>query len=103
MGEDSKLGGRLKDRRLELGYTLKDVATAAGVSESALSQVERGKSKNLKIANFFAICDFLRCNPRWLGLGQGDKDGRGTGTAAVFRRSVKNTKLYESKKKRRGG
>jgi transcriptional regulator with XRE-family HTH domain len=41
-GDD--LGARLRARRLELGLTLLDVARAAGLTKSFLSQVERGRN-----------------------------------------------------------
>ena len=40
--EDKPLGQRLRDRRRELGLTLKEVADQAGLSVGFISQVERG-------------------------------------------------------------
>ena len=38
----------IKDRRLELHLTLKDVATAVGVSEGTVSRWEAGNISNMK-------------------------------------------------------
>jgi transcriptional regulator with XRE-family HTH domain len=43
-GGGSELGGRLRAIRLARRLTLRDVAEAAGVSESFVSQLERGRS-----------------------------------------------------------
>lgn len=41
-GDDAEMGGRIRALREEQGMTLRSVAAAAAVSESFLSQVERG-------------------------------------------------------------
>ncbi len=42
MSEERELGGRIRSLREDGGRSLREVAVAAGVSESFLSQVERG-------------------------------------------------------------
>ena len=44
LGDRHSLGRRIRELRRAQGLTLNDVATAAGVSVSLLSQVERGKT-----------------------------------------------------------
>lgn len=67
------LAERIAARRKELGLRQEDLAQAAGVSTAAVSQWERGETKNLKLENFFAIADKLKVQARWLALGQGAK------------------------------
>lgn len=60
----------IRDRRLQLGLTIKDVAEHVGVSESAVSRWETGDIDNMrrdrivKLANVLQISpvDLLDCN-----------------------------------------
>lgn len=67
------LGQRIKATRLELGLKQQDLADAAGVSTAAISQVESGDTKNLKLPHLFAIADAMKVNPRWLAIGKGPR------------------------------
>ena len=67
------LGQRMKATRLELGLRQQDLADAAGVSTAAISQVENGDTKNLKLPHLFAIADAMKVNPRWLAIGKGPR------------------------------
>lgn len=67
------LAERIAERRRELGLYQADLADAAGVSTAAVSQWERGETKNLKLEHLFAIADALKVQARWLALGQGPR------------------------------
>lgn len=67
------LAERITARRKELGLYQADLADAAGVSTAAVSQWERGETKNLKLEHLFAIADTLKVHARWLALGQGPR------------------------------
>lgn len=67
------LAERIAARRKELGLYQADLADAAGVSTAAVSQWERGETKNLKLEHLFAIADTLKVHARWLALGQGPR------------------------------
>jgi transcriptional regulator with XRE-family HTH domain len=67
------LADRIITRRRELGLQQSHLADIAGVSESAVSQWEKGKTKNLKLEHLFAIADALKVHARWLALGQGPR------------------------------
>jgi transcriptional regulator with XRE-family HTH domain len=56
--EDRELGRRIRARREEAGRSLKDVADEVGVSESFLSQIERGVASP-SIATLRGISDSL--------------------------------------------
>jgi transcriptional regulator with XRE-family HTH domain len=58
-GAVNEIGARIRARRLELSYTLLDVARSAGLTKSFLSQVERGRNSP-SIATLRAIAEALR-------------------------------------------
>lgn len=53
----------IKDRRLELGLTMKDVATAVGVSEGTVSRWEAGEIANMKRNRIVALANILQLSP----------------------------------------
>lgn len=67
------LAERLAVMRQQLGLRQEDLADAAGVSKAAVSQWERGETKNLKLDHLFKIADRLKVHARWLAIGQGPK------------------------------
>ena len=73
MNDYGFLGQRIKATRLEMGLRQQDLAEAAGISTAAISQVESGDTKNLRLPHFFAIADALKVNPRWLAIGKGPR------------------------------
>ncbi len=56
---DAPLGKRLRDRRRQLGLTLKDVADGAGLSVGFISQIERGLNAP-SLSSLAAIAGVLR-------------------------------------------
>lgn len=69
----SSIGDRIKESRIEENRTQQEVADAAGVSRSAVSQWENGDTKELKPTHLFEIAAYLKRNPRWLATGQEPK------------------------------
>lgn len=63
----------IKSRRLELGLTLKDVASALGTAESTISRYESSNIQNMGIDKIEALAKVLRCSPGYL-MGW-EKDG----------------------------
>lgn len=61
-----KIQEKIKNRRLELGLTLKDVADALGVAESTVSRYETENIANMKINKLKALADVLKCTPEYL-------------------------------------
>ena len=53
----------IKNRRVELGLTLKDVAQAVGVSEGTVSRWESGNITNMKRNKIAALAKVLRISP----------------------------------------
>jgi transcriptional regulator with XRE-family HTH domain len=59
--EDIK--GILKNRRIELGLTMADVAKAVGVSEATVSRWESGNIANMKRSRIAALAKVLKISP----------------------------------------
>lgn len=59
------LGERMKDRRIELGMSQRDLAERAQVSQGMVNQMERGtKSPSLQLG--FIIAKVLGVSVNWL-------------------------------------
>ena len=56
----------IKNRRLELDLTMKDVAKALGVSEATVSRYESGEIKNIKYETIIKLSEILHCTPSYL-------------------------------------
>lgn len=53
----------IRDRRLRLGMTMKDVADKVGVSESAVSRWETGDVDNMKRDKILLLANALQISP----------------------------------------
>lgn len=62
------LGETIRRLRKERGFSLKDVAAKAGISNNALSAIEKDKSMPT-IKTFYAICNAIGL-PRYLVLAE---------------------------------
>lgn len=56
----------IKQRRIELGLTLKDVAKALNVAESTISRYESSDIQNMGIDKIEALSVVLKCSPGYL-------------------------------------
>ncbi|MEK3988430.1 MULTISPECIES: helix-turn-helix domain-containing protein [Robertmurraya] len=57
---------KVRNRRLELGLTLEDVAKAVGVSAPTIQRYESGEIKNIRKDKIKALSDALRVTPSFL-------------------------------------
>ena len=53
----------IRERRLELGLTMKQLGQKAGASESAVSRWEAGETDNMKRTNIVKVADALSISP----------------------------------------
>lgn len=53
----------LRQRRIELGLTMREVADAVGVSEGTISRWESGRIENMKRSRIVALSQVLRLSP----------------------------------------
>lgn len=56
----------IKNRRIELGLTMKDVAKALDVSEATISRYESSAIQNMGIDKIEPLAKVLRCSPGYL-------------------------------------
>lgn len=57
---------KIKNRRLELGLTLEEVAKAAGLSAPTIQRYESGEIKNVRKDKIKALADALQLTPTYL-------------------------------------
>lgn len=65
---------RVNARMKQLGLRQQDVVMRGGLSQSALSFVQNGRTKSLNMERIFRLADALECDARWLALGEGTPD-----------------------------
>ena len=53
----------LRNRRIEMGYTMKDVADRVGVSEGTISRWETGEIANMRRDKIALLADVLQLSP----------------------------------------
>ncbi|MFY1963613.1 XRE family transcriptional regulator [Achromobacter xylosoxidans] len=63
---------RVRARRIELGLSQVELAKKAGLSQSTVAQIERGR--NSRSAHILNLAEALKVHPRWLEGGEGPKD-----------------------------
>lgn len=56
----------IKNRRIQLGLTMKDVAKALNVSEATISRYESSDIQNMGIDKLVPLAKILHCSPGYL-------------------------------------
>jgi DNA-binding XRE family transcriptional regulator len=64
----STMGERLANARVAAGLTQKQAGDALGLTQSAISEIERGKNET-SIANLFRLADLYNIDARFLAIG----------------------------------
>ena len=67
------ISNMLKDRRIELGLTMKQVAEAVCVSEGTISRWESGEISNMKRSRIAALAKVLKMKPSEIVLGSSEE------------------------------
>jgi len=65
--EESGLGGRLRKRRKDLGWTQTELAERVGTSQAVVQKIENGKSLRPRILE--QLAEALDVKPAWLMFG----------------------------------
>lgn len=98
---EAGLGARLRDVRLAIKVTQKEMAERVGLTVSTLSDLERGKIKRLSERNAILLRKEFGINPNWLRTGFGPmftEDDRGldklAADAALTELEVEVLSLY---------
>jgi repressor LexA len=82
----------IRERRLELGLTMKQLGQKAGASESAVSRWEAGETDNMKRTNIVKVADALHISPlTFLGYDISDKK---TVKIPIVRHVVAGTSIF---------
>lgn len=63
---NKEIGGRIAQRRKDLGLTLDDVAQEIGVAKSTIQRYEKGTIEKIKLPVIEAIARVLSVNPAWI-------------------------------------
>ena len=77
---------KIKERRLELKLSLKDVANALGVAESTVSRYETKDIQNMGIDKIEALAKVLECSPGYL---MGWEDNKATELSHKAEKDIK--------------
>lgn len=84
MSDEKGMGDRIREAREALGLSQGRLAELVGkrgsgepLTKSTVSKWERGDTKNLRLANLFALADVLNVSPRWLAIADGPRDPPG--------------------------
>lgn len=64
-------GDRIREQRLKLGFTLKELSEKTGYSVSYISQLERGLSQP-SLATLRKLAESLQCSEVWLLMGHSE-------------------------------
>lgn len=72
MANESKVGERIKERRLELKFTQEELARLAGLSKGFLSDLENG-NRSVRAENLLSIARALSVSLDYLMKGDGQK------------------------------
>lgn len=62
-GEDMEVKNIIRNRRIELGMTMKEVAKAVGVSEATISRWESGDIENMRRDKIASLAKTLKLKP----------------------------------------
>lgn len=57
---------RLKERRLQKGYTQAEIAEKLGVTQQAYQKLETGRTTDMRISTVKRICQILEISADWL-------------------------------------
>lgn len=65
---NKEIGKRIRLKRDESGFTLKELGDSVGVDSSTISRYEKGQIDKIKMPVIESIANALRVNPAWLIL-----------------------------------
>lgn len=60
------IGEKIRYRRQQMGFSVRELAEKVGVSHATLSKWERGLTKGISDPDLVRISEILECNPLWL-------------------------------------
>lgn len=63
---NAEIGSRIADRRVQIGFTMDDVARRIGVAKSTIQRYEKGQINKIKLPVIESIAAVLSVDPDWL-------------------------------------
>jgi len=91
------IGDRLRQVRTDAQLTLEQAGDLAGVSKQAISQIEKGVTKNPEAATLEPLCRKLRVNLHWLMTGKGPRQINGSVTPPATEKTSHATRDLQSR------
>ncbi len=64
--EEKGISERIRERRMELGLTIREVAIALGTAESTVFRYETSSIQNMRIDKIVELAKVLKCTPDYL-------------------------------------
>lgn len=64
------MGERMKALRRSRGLTLAEMGKVMEISGAAVSQIEHGTSKNVRLENFLRFCAYFEADPYYVVFGK---------------------------------
>lgn len=61
-----KMGTRIREKRIEYGYTMEELGKLVGVQPSAVNKWEKGMVTNIKRSTVLKLAKVFHCNPSWI-------------------------------------
>ena len=83
---------KIKERRIELGLTMLDVAKAVGVSEATVSRWESGNIENMKRDKIVLLAKALKVSPSYIMGWEDDYSEKNDDIDRVFLSLAKEAK-----------
>lgn len=68
------VGEKLKQKRIEKGYTQEELAKVLGINRTTIAKYESNRTKRLTADQLQPFCEVLGCNLLWL-MGMTELDG----------------------------
>lgn len=87
------MGERIKEAREDRGWSQKDLASKAGVSQGAIGNLEIGLRQTSR--KLLEIAAALQVRPEWLATGRGEKAAEGVPFSALRKPSADFQNHYE--------
>lgn len=88
---------KIRERRVEIGLTLKEVANALGTAESTISRYESINITSLSVDKIQELARVLACTPEYLvGWGQRETDFFDNETDFVDNETERLISMYDS-------
>lgn len=88
------IGGRIKQRREQLGMTQEELAKKLGLQKSAIAKYEKGRVINIKRSTIVNMAEIFHCTPAYL-MGWNEETLDKRFSDLIVNREIQPEKIYE--------